>query len=91
MTEIYKQQIAGYFRDIEGEAESESLKISLSEQLILYKEQSQIAGDEQTVTLDVDGNWATEIVDTDNMLGEVYYKFEINGRIYRKLVPVHPH
>jgi len=91
MTEIQTQQIAGSFRDLKGDAESRSFTVSLSEKLVLYKNQSQIVGDETTVSLDVDGNWATELVDTDNMVGEVYYKFEINGRIYRKLVPVHSH
>jgi len=91
MSELDIQQVAGYFRDIEGNAESRSLKISLSERLVLYKDESQIVGDEKTVPLDLDGNWSTELVDTDSMLGEIYYKFEINGRIYRKLVPVHPH
>lgn len=91
MTELEIQQLAGFFRDLEGNAESQSLKISLSERLVLYKDQSQIAGDEQTVTLDADGNWSAELVDTDNMTGEIYYKFEINGRIYRKLIPVNPH
>ena len=91
MTEIQIQQVAGSFRDLEGNAESQSLKISLSEKLVLYKDQSQIVGCEKAVTLDAYGNWTTELVDTDNIIGEIYYKFEINGRIYRKLVPVNPH
>ena len=92
MSEVdVKQQVAGYFRDLEGNPESESFKIYLSEILALYKNESQIIGAEKTVQMDEFGEWQTELIDTDNMVGDVYYNFEINGRIYRKLVPVASH
>lgn len=98
MSEILTQQVVGRFRDLNGDAESESLQISLSQRLALY-EDFQVNGNEKSVALDEQGNWQIELLDTDGMTNvesaksaeEVYYIFEINGRIYKKLVPVGPH
>jgi hypothetical protein len=91
MNEIEIQRVAGKFLDLDINPETQALKISLNRPLVLYKNRTQITGDQQTVAMNEDGSWQTELVDTDNMTGEIWYIFEINDKIYRKLVPVSAH
>lgn len=91
MNEIEIQQVAGQFFDLEGDPEINSLKISLNLTAVIYKNETQIIGDQRLVEMDEEGNWATQLVDTDNMSDEAHYIFKINDRIYKKFVPVGVH
>lgn len=89
------QTVKGNLLDFGFQPKTGLLNISLSAKLALYKEQTQIIGDERQVAIDENGDWQAELIDTDNMLsdsdgaeGEVFYVFEINQRIYKRFVPV---
>lgn len=85
---LNKQIVRGNLFDLGFSPDVRELKISLNERLGLYKNETQISGDERLVTVDEFGDWETELLDTDNMVGEIHYIFEINRRLYKKLVPV---
>ena len=91
MSEPHRQQVAGRFKDLDVTPETSSLFISLNKRLALYGEDIQIVGDRTEVEMDVEGSWQTELVDTDNMEEGTFYRFEINGRIYEKLIPTAVH
>lgn len=91
MEKIEIQQVAGHFLELDADPETRRLRITLSRTAVLYKDQTQILGDERFVDPDEEGKWQTELADTDNMSGEVYYIFEINGKTYQKYVPVAAH
>lgn len=91
MTSPHKQQVAGSFKGLDVSPETDKLKISLNKRLALYGECCQIQGTQTEVEMDAEGNWSTELVDTDNMESGTFYRFEINGRVYEKLVPVAAH
>lgn len=85
---LNKQIVKGNIVDLGFSPVAGNLKISLNERLGLYKNETQISGDQRLVTVDEFGDWETELLDTDNMVGEIHYIFEINRRLYKKLVPV---
>ncbi len=85
---LNKQIVRGNLLDLGFNPEAGSLKISLNERLAFYKNDTQIPGDQRLVAVDEFGDWETELLDTDNMAGEIHYIFEINRRLYKKLVPV---
>lgn len=85
---LNKQIVRGNLLDLGFSADIQELKIFLNERLGLYKNETEIIGDDRLVEVDEFGNWETELLDTDNMAGEIYYIFEINRRLYKKLVPV---
>lgn len=85
---LNKQIIRGNLSDLGFNPAPGQLKISLNQRTALYKTESQIIGDQRLVEIDEFGDWQTELLDTDNLAGEIYYIFEINQRIYKKLVPV---
>jgi len=83
------QAIYGKLAELDSAApEGFEVKVALNRELVLYKNEFQIVGDERTTETDQDGNWRFDLLDTDGMEEETYYIFNINGRIYRKLVPV---
>lgn len=84
---LNKQIVRGNLADLGFEPVAGVLKISLSQRLALYKNETQIIGDEQLVTIDESGQWETALLDTDNMAGDIYYIFKINQRTFLKLVP----
>jgi hypothetical protein len=85
---LNKQIVKGNLLDLGFSPDVQELKISLNERLALYKNETQIPGDQRLVAVDQFGDWETELLDTDNMAGEIYYIFEINRRLYKKLVPI---
>lgn len=85
---LNKQIVRGNLLDLGFSPDVQELKISLNERLALYKNETQIPGDSRLVEVDDFGDWETELLDTDNMSGEIHYIFEINRRLYKKLVPV---
>lgn len=93
MSELEIQQVSGQFLELDADPETRRLRISLSQTAVLYKDQTQIFGDERFVELDEEGRWQTELADTDNMSDGAFYFFEleINGKIYQKYVPVAVH
>ena len=68
--------------------EAAQIKVSLSENLVLYKNSSQIIGDERIVTVDSFGVWEVDLMETDSMSDDAHYIFEIAGRTYHKYVPI---
>ena len=85
------QTVKGKLADLNLSPGETAIKIRLSRELVLYKDNSQIIGDERIVQADEDGNWEAELLETDNMSDEGHYIFNINGRIYQKFVPVDSH
>ncbi len=85
---LNKQIVRGNLFDLGFSPDVQELKISLNERLGLYKNETQISGNQRLVSVDEFGDWETELLDTDNMAGEIHYIFEINCRLYKKLVPV---
>ncbi len=86
------QRISGKLFDLDWiAAEGAKIKIRLSQKLIFYKEETQIVGDERMVQVNQDGEWEVLLLDTDSMSDEAFYQFDINGRIYRRFVPVNVH
>jgi len=91
MNELEIQQVTGQFLELDADPEARRLRITLSRKAVLYKDKTQIFGEERFVEPDEVGKWQTELVDTDNMLEDTHYIFEINGKSYEKYVPVAAH
>jgi hypothetical protein len=84
---LEKQTVVGNLLDLGFIPEAGSLKISLNERVALYKTETEIIVDEKTFPIDANGDWQAELLDTDNMAGDIHYIFEINKRIYKRFVP----
>jgi len=88
MSELESRNVRGNLLDLGLEPGAENLKVELSAPIILYKDEFQIVGDEQEIAIDEYGDWNVDIVDTDNMSEGSHYVFKVEGRLYRRLVPL---
>ena len=82
--------LSGKIFDIEGNPVSTSVHVSLNTQAAQYQTQYTYVGFLQIPTDSVTGRWFTELPDTTQMRADIYYRFTINGRVFRKSLPDFP-
>lgn len=87
MSDPETRKVMGNLLDLGLSAGAENIAVSLNWPLVLYKEDLQIFGDEQLISLDENGEWEASLIETDNMESGAHYVFRVNQRIYKRLVP----
>lgn len=86
--EIELCTVWGYHYDNDGNPDSESFSIYLSEEQSKYKTQTTIKREVLTITPDSQGYWEVELVENANMETGIQYVFDFgNGEIFTRTVP----
>lgn len=77
----------GYQTQTDGDADVETIEISLVNDAVKYKTNITIMRETYTVTPDSNGYWEIELVETENMNGNQKYAFEIGDKRFERGVP----
>jgi hypothetical protein len=88
MNSLELRNVRGNLLDLGLAPGAESLEVGLSASIIPYKDEFQLVGDELEIEIDSYGEWNADLVDTDNMPDGSHYVFRVEGRLYRRLVPL---
>lgn len=77
----------GYQNQTDGDADLETIEISLVNDAVKYKTNITVTRETYTVTPDSNGYWEIELVETENMNGNQKYAFEIGDKRFERGVP----
>jgi hypothetical protein len=84
---ISKCSVFGYLNDANGDPITDTFTVQLSVNSAKYKTNSLIQSKVITVTPNTDGYFEINLVENDNMDGNAFYIFDINGRQLNLKVP----
>lgn len=87
---IAKVDVKGNIFDLSGEPVDKPLLAGLNKPSTRYKNQHQISGAAKQIDSDEDGAFTARLVETTSMTPDSYYRLEINGEIFRKIIPDFP-
>lgn len=82
--------LSGKVVDITGQPVQIEIQANLNKSNTVYKNHLFLNNLNLSSESDVDGQWSFELPDSINMTNGTYYRFDLNGKVFRKILSDYP-